>query len=108
MLPAGAASRERDQPELEPEHAESRGGLERGCDVFVVGFEEMVDLNASNTSLANQREWGAYLHKLINSANMRRLADAQQQPSDSPGGNSSTFPRAPRAITSIPTVFIRI
>ena len=77
------------------------GGLERGFDVYIVGFEEMVDLNASNifnTSLVNQREWGAYLHKLLNSANLKRFAATQQQPgaasSDSPGGSSSIFPRA--------------
>ena len=76
-------------------------GLERGYDMYIVGFEEMVDLNASNifnTSLVNQREWGANLYKLLNRENQSRFAAAQQQPggavSDSPGGSSSTFPRA--------------
>ncbi|KAJ8048138.1 Synaptojanin-1 [Holothuria leucospilota] len=37
-------------------------------DIFAVGFEEMVDLNAGNilvTSLSNQREWGLELQKTI-------------------------------------------
>lgn len=65
-------------------------GLERGFDVYVVGFEEMVDLNASNifnTSAVNQREWGAYLYKLLNRANLNRFADAQPSSGSAASGS---------------------
>uniref|UniRef100_T1ITZ6 phosphoinositide 5-phosphatase n=1 Tax=Strigamia maritima TaxID=126957 RepID=T1ITZ6_STRMM len=44
----------------------------KNVDVFAVGFEEIVDLNAGNimaASTTNQREWGLEIHKMINRDN---------------------------------------
>lgn len=77
-------------------------GIERGYDVYVVGFEEMVDLNASNifnTSLVNQREWGANLHKLLNRSNLTRFAAAKQQQGATPSDLSLSSSKS----SSLPT-----
>lgn len=47
---------------------DSLGGDEQPSDIFAIGFEEIVDLNASNivaASTSNQREWLAELQKTI-------------------------------------------
>lgn len=57
------------------------GENDRLTDLFAIGFEEIVDLNASNivsSSTANQEEWRKAIHKCINRDQRYVLVTCQQ------------------------------
>ncbi len=83
-----ASTRER-RPDLCYVHAD----WSKCVDLFVVGFEEIVDLNASNmwnASVQNQRDWGDYLHKLLNGFISGRAEGHRSSPSMVTTGSMGT------------------
>ncbi|CAD5116080.1 DgyrCDS5010 [Dimorphilus gyrociliatus] len=54
--------------ESRPELLRNNINYDRPVDIYAIGFQEIIDLNASNimnASTTNQREWGKYLQDII-------------------------------------------